>query len=141
MKSKKPILLSKNLLSNLSNDSPLKTSISEPINLENVHENVKIVKLIYDNAQELLTKENKVDNDKYIKCIELSGKIITFLDGLNPFQINRIKDDIKTIYYISAEVLIRTVGLHMNRTEFTDREKGVCKVDTLGGPQDIIFLS
>lgn len=125
MKSKKPILLSKDLLSktSTSNDT-LVMNIKEPVNLENVHESVKIVKKIYDKAQELLTKENKLDNDKYIKCIELSSKIITFLDGLNPFQINRIKDDIKTIYYISAEVLIRTVGLHMNRSEFTDREKG-----------------
>ena len=122
MTSKKPILLNKALYSN-TNQTTLDV-IKEPVTLENTHENIKIVKVIYDKAQELLTKENKLDNDKYVKCIEYSGKIITFLDGLNPFQINRIKDDIKTIYYISAEVLIRTVGLHMNRTEFTDREKG-----------------
>jgi predicted O-linked N-acetylglucosamine transferase (SPINDLY family) len=120
MKSKKPILLSKELLSKSSSDILL-----EPINLENIHANIKVVKVIYDKAQDLLTKENKIDNDKYVKCIELSGKIITFLDNLNTFQINRIKDDIKTIYYISAEVLIRTVGLHMNRTEFTERERGI----------------
>ena len=124
MKSNKPILLNKELLSN-SNSSSNSSSIKEPINLENVHDNIKIVKVIYDKAQEMLIKENRVDNDKYIKCIELSGKIIKFLDGLNPFQINRIKEDIKTIYYISAEVLIRTVGLHMNRREFTEREKGI----------------
>jgi hypothetical protein len=50
-----------------------------------------------------------------MKCIEYSNKIITLLDSLNPFQINRIKNDIKTIYYISAEILARSVGLHLNR--------------------------
>ena len=116
MKSKKPILLNKDLL-------PKPNTLKEPVNLENVHDNIKVVKQIYDKAQDLLIKQQKLDNDSYIKCIEFSGKIITFLDNLNPFQINRIKDDIKTIYYISAEVLVRTVGLHMNRTSFDEREK------------------
>ena len=105
MKSNKPILLNKELLSK-SNFR----SIKEPINLENVHDNIKIVKVIYDKAQEMLIKENRVDNDKYIKCIELSDKIIKFLDGLNPFQINRIKEDIKTIYYISTEESYKAMG-------------------------------
>ena len=48
MKSKKPILLSKDLLSktSTSNDT-LVMNIKEPVNLENVHESVKIVKKIY----------------------------------------------------------------------------------------------
>jgi predicted O-linked N-acetylglucosamine transferase (SPINDLY family) len=123
MSSKKPILLNKSQVKKIiSNNSSV---FEEPVTLDNTHNNIKRVKAIYDEAQDLLVKENKVDNDKYVKCIEYSNKIITFLDTLNPFQINRIKDDIKTIYYISAEVLVRTVGLHMNRTEFNDREKGV----------------
>lgn len=125
MNSKKPILLSKDVLLNSSINTSLKMSISEPVNLDNAHENIKIVKIIYDKAQEILVTEQRIDNDKYTKCIELSSIIITFLDGLNPFQINRIKEDIKTIYYISAEILIRMVGLSTRRPEFTERERGL----------------
>ena len=116
----KPILL-KNFTPSKSSENQFK----EPVTLENVRDNVKFVKAIYDDAQEMLTKENKVDNNKYTKCIDLSSKIIRLIDDLNPFQINRLKDEVKTVYYISAEVLIRTVGLHMNRSAFTDREKGI----------------
>jgi len=80
---------------------------------------------MYDEAQSIIVKESRVDDNLYIKCIDHSNKIITFLDTLNLYQINRIKQDIKTIYYISAELLARTVGLHMNRSGFTDREKSI----------------
>lgn len=99
-------------------------SIEEPITLLNISHNITIVKNIYDNAQYILEKESRVDNDLYVKCIDFSNKIITMLDTLNPFQINRIKYDIITIYYISAELLARTVGLHMNRENLTEQEKG-----------------
>ena len=113
------------LLKNFTPSASKENSFKEPVSLDNVRDNVKFVKSIYDTAQDLLLKENKIDNEKYTKCIELSSKIIKFMDELNPFQINRMKDEVKTIYYISAEVLIRTVGLHMNRSEFNEREKGI----------------
>lgn len=100
-------------------------TIFEPVTLSNVCQNIKVAEDIYNKAQTILQTESRVDNAAYIKCIEYSGKIITFLDTLNPYQINRIKDQLKTIYYISAEVLVRTVGLHMNRQTFTEREKGI----------------
>ena len=124
---KKPVQIkkkqkSKNLTVTMPKDS---NTLEEPITLENVSKNIKRVKSIYDSAQETLIKENRVDNEKYIKCVEYGRKIITFLDALNPFQINRMKDDIKTMYYLSAEVLVRTVGLHMDRNGFNDNEKGI----------------
>jgi protein O-GlcNAc transferase len=91
----------------------------------NLTDKISNVKSIYDQAQEILNKEQRVDNEKYNACITGSSEIIKFLDELNIFEINRIKDEIKTIYYISAEVLVRTVGLHMNRNSFTDQEKGI----------------
>ena len=124
---KKPVQIkkkqkSKNLTVTMPKDS---NTLEEPITLENVSKNIKRVKSIYDSAQETLIKENRVDNEKYIKCVDYGRKIITFLDALNPFQINRMKDDIKTMYYLSAEVLVRTVGLHMDRNGFNDNEKGI----------------
>jgi tetratricopeptide (TPR) repeat protein len=107
------------------------TPIKVPLTLENVLSNIEITKKIYDAAQEKLSSSSasgtpNIDTDAYNKCLEYSNQIITFLDQLNPFQMNRIKKDVKTIYYISAEILVRTVGLHMNRPNgFQEREKGI----------------
>jgi len=126
-KSKKPILLNKEALQKtlMATKDNLIMTLKEPVNTDNVHYNVQVVKNIYDKVQEIYAKENKIDNAKYSKCIELSSKIIRFLDELNPFQINRIKEEVKIIYYISAEILVRTIGLHMNRPGFDDKEKGI----------------
>ena len=100
--------------------------IKEPVVLENAIENINIVKTIYDTAQALIISENRIDSEAYNKCIDFSNKIITFLDKLNSFQINRIKNDVKIIYLISAEILIRVVGIHNNRPNgLNDREKGI----------------
>ena len=82
-----------------------------------------ILKKTFDTAQEKFLLEQTVDNEKYVECILRSRVIIKFLDELNFIQLNKNKEEIKTTYYISAELLSRTVGLHMNRTGFTDQEK------------------
>jgi predicted O-linked N-acetylglucosamine transferase (SPINDLY family) len=83
----------------------------------------KNLKKIYDNAQDEFFKIKKVNNDAYVDCIKRSKVMITFLDDLNQFQTQRHKDEIKTTYYISAELLVRTIGLHNSRNEFTVNEK------------------
>jgi len=120
--------MSNNIVLNNSNQfTPIKT----PLSLENVLSNIEITKKIYDTAQDKLSTSAasgspNIDTEAYNKCLEYSNQIITFLDQLNPFQMNRIKKDVKTIYYISAEILVRTVGLHMNRPNgFQEREKGI----------------
>lgn len=58
-------------------------------------------------------------------------------------SITIIKDENNKIYFRGTDVA-KTLGITNIRSSiqnFTDREKGVRKVDTLGGPQDIIFLS
>mgnify|MGYP000654217953 FL=1 len=47
----------------------------------------------------------------------MSKNCIKFLDELNPVVSYRHKKEIINTYYISAELLIRTVGLHMNRKD------------------------
>lgn len=103
----------------------MSTQLLEPITLDNITDNVKLVETIYNNAQTILNTESRIDNEAYNSCLEYSNKIITMLDTLNPFQVNRIKFEIKTIYYISAEILARTVGLHTNRQSFTEHENGI----------------
>jgi protein O-GlcNAc transferase len=81
------------------------------------------LKSVYNQAQEILVKEKKTDNQKYVECIQIARDCIKFLDELNPFVSQRHKKPIIETYYISGELLIRTVGLHMNRDGFTDVEK------------------
>lgn len=81
------------------------------------------LKVLYNQAQEQLLMNGKIDNEKYIECIKKSGTLIKYLDELNQFVIERNKEEIKNTYYISAELLVRTVGLHMNRPGFTEHEK------------------
>ena len=83
---------------------------------------------LYTNAQEHLLRTKTLDNEKYVECIKLSSKLIRFLDTLNPFQIYRYKSEVKETYYISAELLVRTVGLQPNRQPFTNEEKNTLYV-------------
>jgi protein O-GlcNAc transferase len=95
------------------------------ITLDNLKTRCEKVKKLYNEAQEELTTHKRVNNEKYVKCIELSNELITFFNTLNPFQINRSKDVIKDVYFICAEVLLRTVGINTNRGSLTDHERNV----------------
>jgi len=83
----------------------------------------EILKETYDKAQEKFLNEQKIDNDKYVECIYRSKIMIVYLDSLNQVQLNKYKEQVKETYYISAELLSRTVGLHMNRSSFTEQDK------------------
>lgn len=99
-------------------------SIPEKISTtEEFLEQYNILKTTFDTAQQKFLLEKLVDNDKYIECILRSKVMITYLDELNYIQLTKNKDEIKTTYYISAELLSRTVGLHMNRNGLTEQEK------------------
>lgn len=98
------------------------------VTFDNISKKTSIIKKLYDTTQDELNKSGTLTqaiNDKYVQCLQHTSEIIRFCDELNPFQINRLKDEIKTIYYINAEILARTVGLHMNRQEFSQNDKGV----------------
>lgn len=93
------------------------------MNIETFLEKYSIMKDIYDKAQNILETTKKVENQMYIDCITKTQELIRFLDEQNPFVINRHKEEVKNTYYISAELLIRTVGFIQNRPEFTDNDK------------------
>jgi len=93
-------------------------------NIETFLSQYKILEAIYNYAQDRLLKHGDLDNTKYIECINRSAVLIRYLDNVNPFVIQRHKDEIKQTYYISAELLVRTVGLQMDRKDgFKDNEK------------------
>ena len=98
--------------------------IPQEINsIKECQEQSLILSRIYENAQKKFQEKQEVDSELYINCIKRSQIIIKFLDEQNIFVINRYKDLIASVYYISAELLIRTVGIHTNRTELTTNER------------------
>lgn len=98
------------------------------LTLENLKEKSNEVMSMYYTAQVELNKTGVLSpklNQEYIECLNKTSVLIKFMDELNPFEVNRYKGEFKNVYYINAEILSRTVGLHMNRTGFKDNEKNV----------------
>jgi prophage antirepressor-like protein len=58
-------------------------------------------------------------------------------------NISIIKDNDNKYYFRGSDIAkaLEITNIRSSIQNFTDKEKGVRKVDTLGGPQDIIFLS
>jgi protein O-GlcNAc transferase len=92
------------------------------VSIEDFLAQFETLQTLFNEAETTLETTRTVDNDKYITCIRLSNKLVKFLDELNQFQIGRHKDAIKETYFISAMLLIKTVGLHMNRGQFNSKE-------------------
>lgn len=86
------------------------------------------LKSIYDVAQENFLKTQNVDNDKYVECLRISHHIIKYLDELNNIQLNKYKEQVINTYYISAELLVRTIGISNPRNGFTEQEKNTLYV-------------
>ena len=86
-------------------------------------EEYKLLEKTYSRAQEKLLIEKVTDNELYLECLKYTNNMIKYLDDLNLFVMNRHKTEIKRTYYISAELLVRTVGLNMNRQNFNDQER------------------
>ena len=98
------------------------------VSFENLKLKSDALKKDYDAAQLQLQLSGSLTpelNQQYVECLQKSSELIKFLDTLNPFEVNRHKEELKNTYYISAEILARTVGLHMNRTEFKNDEKSI----------------
>ena len=99
------------------------STVEKITSIENFLKEYENLQSIYNKAQEILVKEQRTDNEKYVECIRISGACIRYLDDINPFLSYRHKQPIINTYYISAELLVRTVGLHMNRNGFDEKER------------------
>uniref|UniRef100_A0A6C0DZ90 protein O-GlcNAc transferase n=1 Tax=viral metagenome TaxID=1070528 RepID=A0A6C0DZ90_9ZZZZ len=86
-------------------------------------EQYKHLSEIYNVAQNYFLTTTKLDNIKYVDCIKRSGAMIRYLDKLNAMQLQKIKEEVINTYYISCELLVRTVGLQMKRNGFNEAEK------------------
>ena len=103
--------------------------MSKPIpekinNVDTYLEEYKNLIDVFDVAQEKYLTNGEVDTEKYVECLTRSSVMIRFLDELSSNKKAEYPEQVKTTYYISAEILVRTVGLHMNRSEFNEKEKG-----------------
>ncbi|NDD55532.1 hypothetical protein EBZ39_16985, partial [bacterium] len=83
----------------------------------------KALDKLYNEAQDHFHKTQTLDHAKYRDCIARSANIVKFLDELNQFVVQRHKDPIKRVYFISADLLVRTVGLNMDRKDLNTQEK------------------
>ena len=94
------------------------------INDSNFKEQCQKLRESYNIAQKKFIETKEIDNNRYIECIQLSNELIKFFEKMHVFQVNRNKDDIRTTYYINAELLVRTVGLGEIKPHLTDIQKG-----------------
>ena len=78
----------------------------------------------YDIVQDKFLK-GKIDNKGYEKCIHESGEIIAYLDTLDALTMLNFKDMIQKIYYVRAELLIRTVGIDTTKGVLTEHERAI----------------
>lgn len=91
--------------------------------IESLLNQYKLLDKLYNEAQNDFLKKGVIDHAKYRECIAGSGLMIKFLDEQNHFVTQRHKDVIKRVYFISAELLVRTIGLQMERKGLTTQEK------------------
>jgi protein O-GlcNAc transferase len=93
------------------------------VNDTNFKELSQNLRNLYNLAQKKFIETKEVDNEKYVECIKLSNELIKYFEKMHLFQVNRNKEDIKTTYYINAELLVRTVGLGNIKPHLTDAQK------------------
>ncbi len=91
-------------------------------------EEYKVLLDIYEEAQKKFINEKIIDNEKYILCLEKTQKLIKELDNFNHFEMHRNKELFTKVYLISADLLVRTVGLDTSRKTITDHQKNILKV-------------
>lgn len=100
-----------------------------PISKDNFKSNINITIELYNNT----IKSNQIDNNAYNKCFDYSQEILKFIENMNRFELEDSRDEIKEIFLISADILIKTFNLSSNINNLTDNQKYL--VDT-----SIIYL-
>ena len=64
-------------------------------------------------------------NDLFLNCIVQSNTLIEQCEKLNYLELFRSDKEIFNIYYKNAQLLTRTIGLNITRTNLNDQEKHV----------------
>ena len=78
---------------------------------------------MYSEAQDKFLSTQQVDNDLYAKCLEYSFRLTEYFNPLHPLKYADDHDIIKNLYYIRAEMLVRTVGIDIRKGSLTNKEK------------------
>lgn len=96
-----------------------------------IPENVKDIKIYYnkikndyDSAQKKFASGVN-DNDAYVRCLKGTSDCLKYIEKCNPFEIYRMKEEVKNIYFIHGELITRTVGLIPGKAKLEERERNV----------------
>jgi protein O-GlcNAc transferase len=104
----------------------MNTQIVESVKVSNMEEFLKNYDLL-QKTYEMAKKKEKAKTDDfnqiYVKCIKISNDCISFLETKSNLQIQKYKEQVKTTYFISAELYTRVIGIDTTRTTLTDSQK------------------
>jgi protein O-GlcNAc transferase len=99
----------------------------QTIDTKDIEHKFSSIKTLYDEAQTELMTFQRINNEKYIECIRQSELLISFLNNLMPHQLSRYADIVKVVYYIGADLLLKTLSntniLHCNENDKRILEK------------------
>ena len=95
------------------------------ITKDNFQSEYKIFMEMYTEAQEKFINTKIVDNDTYIKCLEYSFRLTEYFNPIHPLKYIDHLELIKNLYYIRAELLVRTVGVDTTKPKLSDEDKQV----------------
>ena len=79
----------------------------------------------YNEAQDKFTKDGVTDNERYVKCLEYSARLTEYFNPMHPLKYEGNHQLIKNLYYIRAEMLLRTIGVNTSVGVVTDNDKNV----------------
>ena len=98
------------------------------ITIDNYTSYYEKLRNVYDTAQDILKTQQKVDSEKYNQCMSMSSELIRMFNEINPLTQYRHSDSIKYTYYINSELLIRSVGINVTRSELSNEHKNMIHI-------------
>ena len=98
-------------------------SFEEPCTIDNLQNNTSVIKSMYEAIERQRVTDNKVDNEKYSICFDYTMKMVSLIDTFDRFKLHRYGDDIKNIYLVAADILLKSVQMTKQISEITDKDK------------------
>lgn len=95
------------------------------LTLENFEEYYNDFMKFYTETQQDFETTGQANNTRYLDCIAQTGEMFQFLEKFNHFQVARFSNIIKTVYFIRAELLLRTVGIDTGKSGLNVQEKNI----------------
>ena len=98
-------------------------NFEEPCTIDNLHNNTGVIKTLYEAIERQRAAENKVDNEKYSICFDYTMKLVAFVENFDRFKVHRHGEDIKHIFLVAGDILLKTVDMSKTASDVTDNDK------------------